>query len=71
MDGFEQDLDEHVVMMFDVQMWCVLCAWFNLNALLLYNHVVQCFLFGGSYPLSLSLHVPLLCFIGVGKALVD
>jgi hypothetical protein len=73
MDGVGKvhDLDEYVVMAFDVQMWCVLCAWFNLDALLLCNNVVQCFLFCGSCPLPLPLHVPLLCLIGVGNVVVD
>ena len=69
--GEVHDLDEHVVMAFDVGMWCVLCAWFDLDVLLLCNNVVQCFLFGGLCPLPLPLHVPLLCFIGVRKMLVD
>jgi hypothetical protein len=37
------NLDEHVIMAFDVQMWCVLCAGFDLDALLLCHNVVQCF----------------------------
>ncbi len=61
------NLDEHVVMAFDVIMWWVLCAWFDLDVLLLCNDAVQCFLFSGLYPLPLSLGVPLLCFIGVEK----
>jgi hypothetical protein len=69
--GKAHDLDEQVIMAFDVGMWCVLCAWFDLDVLVLCNIVVQCFLFGGSYPLSLPLHVLLLCFIRVGKVLVD
>ncbi len=64
-------LDEHVIMAFDVGLWWVFCAWFDLYLLLLCQDVVQCLLFGGSNPLSLPLHVPLLCFIGVGKVLVD
>ncbi len=73
MDGIGKvhDLDEHVVMAFDVGLWCILCAWFDLDVLLLCHNVVQCFLFGRSYPLPPPLHVTLLCFIGVGKVLVD
>jgi hypothetical protein len=73
MDGVEEvyNLDEHVVMAFDVGMWCALCAWFDLDVLLDCNNLVQCFLFGVFYPLSLLLHVPLLCFVRVGKVLVD
>jgi hypothetical protein len=73
MDGVGEvhDLYELVVMVFDVGLRCIFCAWCDLFVLLLCNDVVQCLLFGRSYPLPLPLHVPLLCFIGVGKVLVD
>ncbi len=69
--GEVHDLDEHVVMAFDVGLWCVFCAWIDLLVMLFCHNVVHCLLIHELYPLPLTLHVPLLCFIGVGKVLVD
>jgi hypothetical protein len=64
-------MNMNVILLFDMGLWCIFCAWFDIYLLFFCYNVLQCLLSGGSNPLPLPLHVPFLCFIGVGKVLVD